>query len=132
MIPTNASLRIARPTDNLETVSLQYINGLGLQLLAEFDNHEGFNGKILGHPNHPWHLEFTHHIGTTVGRAPTQDNLLVFYVSGQIEWEICCRSMIGAGFQRVTSYNPYWEVEGVTFEDCDGYRVVVHNSASRI
>lgn len=131
MIPSNAVLRIARPTDNLDTVALMYINGLGLQLLGEFNDHEGFNGRILGHPQHPWHLEFTQHAGSIVGRAPTQDNLLVFYMPDKIEWETCCRTMISAGFQRVTSFNPYWEVEGVTFEDCDGYRVVLQSSACK-
>lgn len=132
MIPLSAILRIVRPTDNLEAVTQMYMNGLGLRLVSEFDNHEGFNGRILGHPGHPWHLEFTHHYGTTVGRAPTQDNLLVFYIPDKLEWETCCRTMIGAGFQRVTSYNPWWEHEGVSFEDCDGYRVVLQNSVSKI
>jgi hypothetical protein len=132
MIPPSAVVRIARPTDNLETVTLMYMNGLGLQLLGEFDDHDGFNGRILGHAHHPWHLEFTHHGGSSVGRAPTQDNLLVFYLPDKMEWETCCRTMIGAGFQRVTSFNPYWEIEGVTFEDCDGYRVVLQNRSWKI
>jgi hypothetical protein len=28
----------------------------------------------------------------------------------------------------VRSYNPYWEEAGVTFEDPDGYRVVLQNA----
>lgn len=129
MIPLNTVARIARPTDNLEAIATMYCEGLGLQLLGEFTDHEGFDGRILGHPRHPWHLEFTQHRGSTAGRAPTQDNLLVFYLPDDTEWESCCRSMISAGFQRVTSFNPYWEREGVTFEDCDGYRVVLQHGA---
>ncbi|WP_420360213.1 hypothetical protein [Agrobacterium vitis] len=30
---------------------------------------------------------------------------------------------------RITSYNPYWDNLGKTFEDPDGYRVVLQNSA---
>src|SRR5215467_708702 len=37
--------------------------------------------------------------------------------------------MIAAGFHRVPSYNPYWEAQGQTFEDLDGYRVVLQNAA---
>jgi prolyl oligopeptidase len=33
--------------------------------------------------------------------------------------------MRDAGFRQVASFNPYWEVRGCTFEDPDGYRVVV-------
>ena len=27
----------------------------------------------------------------------------------------------------VTSFNPYWEISGQTFEDADGYRIVLQN-----
>jgi hypothetical protein len=37
--------------------------------------------------------------------------------------------MIAAGFREVASYNPYWTLEGKTFEDLDGYRVVLQNAA---
>lgn len=62
MVYREAKLRIARPTDHLETITEMYISGLGFHLLGKFDNHEGFNGAIVGHKNHPFHLEFTHHI----------------------------------------------------------------------
>jgi hypothetical protein len=32
-----------------------------------------------------------------------------------------------AGFMFVPSYNPYWYQDGRTFEDADGYRVVLEN-----
>jgi hypothetical protein len=34
-----------------------------------------------------------------------------------------------AGFARVASFNPYWDRDGRTFEDPDGYRIVLQNSA---
>lgn len=37
--------------------------------------------------------------------------------------------MDAAGFLRVTAFNPYWEVNGVTFVDRDGYRTVLQNRA---
>jgi hypothetical protein len=32
-----------------------------------------------------------------------------------------------AGFTPVSSYNSYWDKDGCTFEDLDGYRVVLQN-----
>lgn len=119
------TLRIARPTDELQTVVSQYRRGLNFSILGQFENHRGFDGVILGHHAHPWHLEFTHHRGTSVGRAPTCDHLLVFYLADTHQWQVQCAQMETAGFTPVASYNPYWDVQGRTFEDVDGYRVVL-------
>lgn len=121
-------MRVARPTDNLTTIKNMYINGLGFALLGEFTDHDGFDGVMLGQPNAPYHLEFTAKVGHTVGTAPTQDNLLVFYIPEQDEWEERCQQMRLAGFIEVPSFNPYWDVQGTTFEDVDGYRVVLQNA----
>ena len=37
--------------------------------------------------------------------------------------------MLAAGFAPVASYNPYWDSSGRTFEDLDGYRVVLQREA---
>ena len=55
------------------------------------------------------------------------DNLLVFYFEDKIEWKAKCVQMSSAGFLVVKSYNPYWDQNGKTFEDIDGYRVVLQN-----
>jgi hypothetical protein len=110
-------LRIARPPDNLTAIAEMYATGLDFVVLAEFHDHDGFDGIILGHPQHPYHLEFTTQRGHRVGKAPTQDHLLVFYLPDRAEWEASCARMLAAGFQRVPSYNPYWEGHGRTFED---------------
>ena len=122
-------LRIARPTDNLTAIADMYAKGLDFMVLAQFQDHEGFDGIILGHPQHPYHLEFTAQRGHQVGSAPTKDHLLVFYIPDQEEWEASCARMLTAGFRRVPSYNPYWDVQGRTFEDLDEYRVVLQNAA---
>ena len=120
-------MRVARPTDKLSEITRMYIDGLGFELLGEFQGHNDFDGSIIGHPSHPYHLEFTHHVGTVVGNSPTKDNLLVFYIPNQITWSKCCEKMQAAGFKSVESYNNYWDVVGKTFEDVDGYRVVLQN-----
>lgn len=129
MITKETKIRIARPTDNLATISQMYIDGLGFKLLGHFDDHDGFDGAIIGHEQHLYHLEFTHHRRTAVGKAPTQDNLLVFYLPDEVAWQESCQTMLAAGFLEVPSYNSYWDVVGKTFEDVDGYRIVLQNSA---
>lgn len=127
MIDKATKVRIARPTDNLQQITEMYVAGLGFEVIGRFEDHDGFDGTIIGHEKHLYHLEFTHHRGTTVGTAPTQDHLLVFYIPDQQIWQTACARMIAAGFQAVPSYNPYWDVAGKTFEDIDGYRVVLQN-----
>lgn len=129
MIPKTAILRIARPTDNLSKITDMYIKGLGFVLLGEFQDHDGFDGAIIGHKKHSYHFEFTHHRGTTVGTAPTKDNLLVFYFVDNGILQSCFTNMTLAGFKEVSSYNPYWNDVGKTLEDLDGYRVVLVNQA---
>lgn len=127
MVSKSVKLRVARPTDNLQQITDMYVNGLGFTLLGSFSGHNGFDGSIIGHPQHNYHLEFTCHHGTQVGKAPTQDNLLVFYLPDRQEWYWCCERMLAAGFVQVEAYNDYWDVVGRTFEDVDGYRVVLQN-----
>ena len=53
-----AHLRVARPTDDLEAVVRFYRDGLGLDVLSEFNDHEGFDGVMLGRKGAGYHLEF--------------------------------------------------------------------------
>lgn len=123
------TLRVARPTDNLNALARMYSEGLGMQILGHFEDHEGFDGVMLGQPGGPYHLEFTSKSDHEAGRAPTQDNLLVFYIPDPDRWQATCAQMEAAGFTPVPSFNPYWDRHGRTFEDLDGYRVVLQNSA---
>ncbi|MCC5634095.1 VOC family protein [Nostoc sphaeroides CHAB 2801] len=130
MILQGKTLRVARPTDKLDEVVRFYTQGLGLQILGSFENHEGgFDGVMIGIPGVPYHLEFTHQRGHYVGRAPTPDNLIVFYLPNHQEWQQVVEQMKATGYEPIPSYNPYWDKNGVTFEDPDGYRVVLQNAA---
>ena len=44
-------------------------------------------------------------------------------------WQAAVRRMETAAFALVLSYNPYWDEHGRTFEDPDGYRVVLQRAA---
>lgn len=117
-------LRVARPTRSIEQVVRFYRDGLGFSVLGGFEDHDGFDGVMLGHPGAPYHLEFTVEHGHEAPRSPSEDNLLVFYVPDRAQWEAWVRRMEAAGFAAVPSRNPYWDMRGKTFEDPDGYRVV--------
>lgn len=122
-------MRIARPVTDLERSFQMYSQGLGLQKIADFKDHQGFSGIMSGLANLPWHLEFTvchHH---PVQPLHTSEDLFVLYYPDKAEWEQTCARMIDAGFRRVESFNPYWDVNGRTFADRDGYRVVLQNRA---
>lgn len=127
MTLAGAHLRVARPTDNIDALLPFYCDGLGFEVLLRFKEHEGFNGIMLGHRNAGYHLEFTTKSAHRAGSAPTQDNLLIFYLPDSGEYNKAVARMLSCGFKSFVSFNPYWDRCGKTFEDADGYRVVLAN-----
>jgi catechol 2,3-dioxygenase-like lactoylglutathione lyase family enzyme len=122
-------VRWARPVTDLRRTEAMYRDGLGLKRLDHFDDHDGFDGVMLGEPGGPYHFEFTicrHH---PVIPTPTPEDLIVFFVPDRQEWLQRCQAMESAGFQSVASFNPYWEQQGRTFADHDGYRIVLQGSS---
>lgn len=137
-------LRIARPTDSIQSLLHFYVDGLGFEVKLSFSGHEGFDGVLLAlstsssssssspSSSSSYHLEFTQHASHRAGRAPTKDNLLVFYMPDKTLHRGAVARMRNAGFEPVGSFNPYWDRCGVTFEDPDGYRVVLANMRSPV
>ena len=121
-------MRVARATNDLPAILRFYRDGLGLQLLAHFEDHAGFDGVMLGVPGETWHLEFTLRHGHTAPRAPGPENLLVLYLPDPLHWQAAKIRMEEHGHVPVSSNNPYWDIRGVTFEDADGYKVVLENA----
>ena len=117
------------PRGALDALLPFYIDGLGFELLYRFTGHDGFDGMMIGHPLQPYHLEFSRRDGHRAGRAPTADNVLVFYLPEAADYDAALARMRAAGFAPVTSFNPFWDDGGATFEDPDGYRVVLFNRA---
>jgi len=122
-------VRIARPTDDIDRLLPFYVDGLNCTVLARFVDHAGFDGAIVGFANAPYHLEFTRERGATAPRAPSTEHLLVLYYPLRESHRLAVTRMKDAGFSAVASSNPYWDVAGVTFEDPDGYRVVLQQAA---
>jgi catechol 2,3-dioxygenase-like lactoylglutathione lyase family enzyme len=121
-------LRIARPTDDLPAVVKFYCDGLGFEVLYEFQDHDGFDGVMVGRKGAAYHLEFTRKVGHKARQAPTEDNLLVFYLPDEADWQAAVARLEKAGHKLVRAFNPYWDKRGRTFEDPDGYRVVLQNA----
>jgi catechol 2,3-dioxygenase-like lactoylglutathione lyase family enzyme len=120
-----AEVRVARPTDRLEDVVRFYRDGLGLPELYRFADHDGYDGVMLGLPGRSYHLEFTHHRNGSPCRAPSRDNLLVLYLPDPSDFERMRSQLSALGHQPVAPENPYWLDKSVTFEDPDGWRVVL-------
>ncbi|MES2609116.1 MAG: VOC family protein [Pseudomonadota bacterium] len=122
-------LRIARPVSDLARSVAQYTQGLGLEQLGSFKDHAGFDGAMIGTPGAGFHWEFTFCTSHPVVPAPTPEDLLVFYVPQPEAWQARCEAMRNAGFAETEPFNPYWASSGRTFEDPDGYRVVIQCTA---
>ena len=130
MIPIDAVMRVVRPTDNLEQITKMYADGLGFKIIGGFDGHSGFSGRMLGHPKHHYHLEFTTDCKEKASWAPTIENLLVYYVPDNVEFAAANAKICKSDFKKVSSFNPYWDGGTQTFEDVAGYRVVINNAGS--
>ncbi|EJD6654591.1 VOC family protein [Raoultella ornithinolytica] len=120
-------MRIARPVTDLARACTMYSQGLELQRIADFTDHAGFSGIMVGRPELAWHIEFTHCHDHPRQPAPTDEDLLVLYYPDKAAWQQACARMTAAGFRTMRSFNPYWDTNGKTFVDDDGYRVVLQN-----
>ena len=121
-----SNLRIARPSRDLRAAERFWVGGLGLDVLFRADESaEGDHALLMaGWPDAAWHLELVGDPGQETPPAPTEEDLLVLYLGGEIDEDVIAR-LVDAGGTRVTARNPYWEQWGVTIEDPDGYRLVL-------
>ena len=116
----------------MDEVTAFYVDGLGFERLASFEDHAGFDGDILGSPGAPYHLEFTHQRHAQGFPAPHPDTLLVFYLPDQADWRAAVARLRTFGTAPVASQNPYWDRVGLTFVDPDGFRIVLQQDAWRL
>ena len=124
-----AQIRIARPTDQLDKVAAFYRDGLGFRELGRFEGHDGYDGVMLGLPGSTYHLEFTRRAGGSPCVAPSHDNLLVLYIPDPVDLSRLRSRLEQLGHVCVEPENPYWLDKSVTFEDPDGWRVVLCNTS---
>jgi hypothetical protein len=124
-LPTS-HLRIARPSRDLGAAEQFWVAGLGLEVLLRIDESPAGDHALLmvGWPGAAWHLEL---VGDPAGEAPpapTEEDLLVFYLDGPVDNDVITR-LTDAGGSRVPARNTYWDEWGVTIADPDGYRLVL-------
>jgi catechol 2,3-dioxygenase-like lactoylglutathione lyase family enzyme len=119
-------VRIARPSHDLRASERFWVEGLGLEVLFRADHlAEGGHALLMvGWPGAAWHLELVGDPGDATPAAPTEEDLLVVYVGGEIDEDVI-RRLVDAGGTRVAARNPYWDRLGVTIADPDGYRLVL-------
>ena len=113
-------LRVARHTERLSEV-VDFYRSLGLTETGRFCNHDGYDGVFLAVPGTPAHLELTAG-GDHGAPTPHPESLLVLYLGGD---RAVSAAAARIGVDPVSPANPYWAEHGLTFEDPDGFRVVL-------
>src|SRR5690349_23750588 len=114
------AVRVARPTRDLGTAAAFYRDALGLPVLGSFEDHDGFNGVILGLPDASRQLELV--AAPDAEPAPTAEDQLVLYLGSAERVENAAAQLRAAGFESSVSPNPYWaNVGAACFVDPDGY-----------
>jgi catechol 2,3-dioxygenase-like lactoylglutathione lyase family enzyme len=119
------TIRFARPTNDLPRALDFYRQILGFDVLASFEDHDGFDGTMLGKAGASWHLELTFERGGKAIPTPSPEHLLVLYL-GDREFAALRDRALSAGVPFLSSHNPYWgRIGAITFADPDGYRIVL-------
>ena len=114
-------LRVARHTERLQEVVRCYRDGIGLTEAGGFHDHDGYDGVFLAVPGTGAHLELTAG-GGHGAPMPHPESLLVLYLGDAATVQTVAARL---GVDPVPPANPYWPGHGLTFEDPDGFRVVL-------
>ena len=114
-------VRVARHTQHLDEVVAFYRDGIGLPELGGFRGHDGYDGVFLDLPGTGAHLELTAGGEHGVPR-PHPESLLVLYLGDADAVRAVAERL---GRDPVAPANPYWARHALTFEDPDGFRVVL-------
>ncbi len=116
--------RYARHTAKLENLIYFYTAVLDFKILGKFENHDGYFGVFLGKEGENWHLEFTQN-----SEAPKHqfddDDYLVFYPETSDEYNKILENLKKFEVPILEPKNPYWKDNGICFEDCEHYKIVV-------
>lgn len=119
--------RSARHTNNLYPIITFYTEILGLSVLGEFKDHDGYDGVFIGAPDADWHLEFT--TSTELAQhEPDEDDLLVFYPASADEYTAITERFAKHNIPTAEPKNPYWKVNGTLYKDPDGFGVMIVRS----
>lgn len=118
------NFRIARHCNDLSSMITFYKDLLGLKVLGQFEDHDGYDGVFLGMKNESWHLEFTQSSEEADHKFDPED-LLVFYADSKKELESIISRMAKAGIKKQKAKNPYWNANGNMYLDPDGFQIII-------
>ncbi|QHC85536.1 prolyl endopeptidase [Empedobacter brevis] len=116
--------RSARHTNRIKEIETFYTKILNLDILGDFKNHNGYDGLFIGKANTDWHLEFTTS-SDEVNHQFDEDDCLVFYPETQNEYEAVIKNLEFYRIEPIQAKNPYWNINGISFLDPDGFVVIV-------
>jgi catechol 2,3-dioxygenase-like lactoylglutathione lyase family enzyme len=116
-------VRFARKIADLKTARTFYEKIIGLKLLAEFEDHDGFSGLVFGsHAGGDWQVELVTKRETEAASCACE---LVLYCDRD-EFDRISRRIVEDNIRTLRNENPYWETRGaLTIADSDGNIVVV-------
>lgn len=116
--------RVARHTNQLDEIRRFYTTIFEFEILGEFKNHNNYDGIFIGKPHFDWHLEFTtsnedanHHFD--------EDDCLVFYPQNQQEYDAIIENLEKFKLKPIKAKNPYWNENGITILDPDGFHIII-------
>ena len=52
----------------------------------------------------------------------------MFYLPLASDWNAVIQQIEDMGINPIASFNPYWDQNGKTYEDPDGYRIVIQHA----
>ncbi len=121
-------IRVSIGNKNIIRGNAQFYNDiLGMKIIGKFEDHLGYDGVMLGMPDKTYHLEFTQQAEKFPLPEPTKENLLVLYYDNEDDYKRANERFKNAAIGAVEPENPYWKDKSVTYEDPDGWRVVLFN-----
>ena len=95
--------------------------------MGDFESHLGCDGVMLVLPDRAHHLEFTHHIHKVPSLESTKENLMVFYYGSPDEYKHANKRIQEMEITPVAPENPCCKDKSETYEDPDGWRVILFN-----
>lgn len=117
-------LRVARHTNNLESIENFYVDILGFERLGGFQNHNNYDGVFIGKSGLDWHFEFTQS-ETKANHIFDEDDVIVLYPKTILDYNELIKKLLRHNISSINAVNPFWNENGKMFQDPDGYRIVV-------
>jgi catechol 2,3-dioxygenase-like lactoylglutathione lyase family enzyme len=114
--------RYARHTNQLAAITSFYTEVIGLSVIGQFKDHDGYDGVFLGKVGVDWHVEFTSSASKAI-HTFDEDDFLVFYLHSRLERLAILQAATKAGSTIIEPKNPYWRENAFVLADPDGASV---------